>query len=102
MALITSGCAPSSSDSTSSSSRCVVRDSNSEHQLLLPPTNWCPIFVSRTTQVMLETDDVSLQLLVPPERAPKIVEAIDRARAVAVQVRHSQCSKCGLPPTQWP
>ena len=30
--------------------RCVVRDSNSGHQLLLPPANWCPIFASRTTQ----------------------------------------------------
>ena len=27
----------------------VVRDSNSGHQLLLPPANWCPIFASRTT-----------------------------------------------------
>ena len=24
--------------------RCVVRDSNSGHQLLLPPANWCPTF----------------------------------------------------------
>ena len=23
---------------------CVVRYSNSGHQLLLPPANWCPIF----------------------------------------------------------
>ena len=30
--------------------RCVVRDSNSGHQLLLPPANWCPIFASRTMQ----------------------------------------------------
>ena len=29
---------------------CVVRDSNSGHQLLLPPANWCPIFASGTTQ----------------------------------------------------
>ena len=29
---------------------CVVRDSNSVHQLLLPPANCCPIFASRTTQ----------------------------------------------------
>ena len=28
---------------------CVVRDSNSGHQLLLPPANWCPMFASRTT-----------------------------------------------------
>ena len=28
----------------------MVRDSNSEHQLLLPPANWRPIFASRTTQ----------------------------------------------------
>ena len=31
-------------------SRCVVQTSNSGHQLLLPPANWCPIFASRTTQ----------------------------------------------------
>ena len=30
--------------------RCVVRDFNSGHQLLLPPANWCPTFASRTTQ----------------------------------------------------
>ena len=30
--------------------RCVVRDSNSGHQLLLPPANWCPSFASRTKQ----------------------------------------------------
>ena len=29
---------------------CVVRDSNSGHQLLLTPAKWCPIFASRTTQ----------------------------------------------------
>ena len=29
--------------------RCVVRDSNLGHQLLLPPAKWCPIFASRTT-----------------------------------------------------
>ena len=28
----------------------MVRDSNSGHQLLLPPANWCLIFASRTTQ----------------------------------------------------
>ena len=28
----------------------MVRDSNSGHQLLLPPANWCPTFASRTTQ----------------------------------------------------
>ena len=28
----------------------VVRDSNSGHQLRLPPANWCPIFAPRTTQ----------------------------------------------------
>ena len=28
----------------------VVRDSNSGHQLLLPPANWCPMFAFRTTQ----------------------------------------------------
>ena len=28
----------------------MVRDSNSGHQLLLPPANWCPIFASRATQ----------------------------------------------------
>ena len=32
-------------------SRCVARDSNSGHQLLLPRANWCPIFAFRTTQV---------------------------------------------------
>ena len=36
----------------SASARCVVRDSNSGHQLLLPPANWwCPVFASRATQV---------------------------------------------------
>ena len=30
--------------------RCAVRDSNSGHQLLLPPAKWCPIFAPRTTQ----------------------------------------------------
>ena len=30
--------------------RCVVRDSNSGHELLLPPAKLCPIFASRTTQ----------------------------------------------------
>ena len=24
------------------------------HQLLLPPAKWCPVFASRTTQVMAE------------------------------------------------
>ena len=28
---------------------CVVQESNSGHQLLLPPANWCPIIASRTT-----------------------------------------------------
>ena len=27
----------------------VVRDSDSGHQLLLPPAKWCPIFAPRTT-----------------------------------------------------
>ena len=31
--------------------RCVVQESNSGHQLLLPPAKCCPIFTSRTTQV---------------------------------------------------
>ena len=31
-------------------SRCAVRDSNSGHQLLLPPANCCPIFAFRTSQ----------------------------------------------------
>ena len=30
--------------------RCVVQDSNSIHQLLFPPANWCPTFASRTTR----------------------------------------------------
>ena len=30
----------------------VVRDSNSGHQLLLPPANWCPIFASRAVNGM--------------------------------------------------
>ena len=30
--------------------RCVVRGSNSGHQLLLPPASWCPIFAVWTTQ----------------------------------------------------
>ena len=38
----------------------MVRESNSGHQLLLPPANWCPMFASRTTQSQLaeaaETD----------------------------------------------
>ena len=29
----------------------MVRDSNSGHQLLSPPANWCPIFAVWTTQV---------------------------------------------------
>ena len=29
--------------------RCVVRDSNLGHQLLLPPAHWCPIFAPRAT-----------------------------------------------------
>ena len=33
--------------------RCVVRDSNSGHQLLFPHANWCPIFASWTTQVLM-------------------------------------------------
>ena len=32
----------------------MVRDSNSGHQLLLPPANWCPTFASRTTQDIIE------------------------------------------------
>ena len=28
----------------------MVRDSILGHQLLLPPTDWCPLFASRTTQ----------------------------------------------------
>ena len=31
----------------------VVRDSNSGHQMLFPPANWCPIFASRTTAYRL-------------------------------------------------
>ena len=33
--------------------RCVVRDSNSGHQLLFTPAKWCHIFASRTTQGVL-------------------------------------------------
>ena len=29
----------------------MVQTFNSEHQLLLPPANWCPIFAPRATQV---------------------------------------------------
>ena len=29
---------------------CVVQDSNSGHQLPLPPANYCPVFASWTTQ----------------------------------------------------
>ena len=32
--------------------RCVVRDCNSGHQLLLPPANWRPMFAFRTTQAL--------------------------------------------------
>ena len=32
---------------------CVVQTSNSGHQLLLPPANWCPIFASRTTHRLI-------------------------------------------------
>ena len=41
--------------------RCVVRDSNLGHPLLLPPANWCPMFASRTTQGLVH--------LRPPGRA---------------------------------
>ena len=36
----------------------MVRDSNSGHQLLLPPAkfNYCPIFASRTTQAFVSAD----------------------------------------------
>ena len=30
--------------------RCMVQTSNSGHQLLFPPANWCPVFAPRTTQ----------------------------------------------------
>ena len=30
--------------------RCAARASNSGHQLLLPPADWCPMFASQTTQ----------------------------------------------------
>ena len=33
--------------------RCVVRDSNSGHQLLFPHANWCPTFASRATQALM-------------------------------------------------
>ena len=45
----TAGAAPTTAK-VESSERCVVRDSNSGHQLLLPPANWCPMFASRTAQ----------------------------------------------------
>ena len=33
----------------------MVRHSNSGHQLLLPPADWCSMFASRATQVVLTT-----------------------------------------------
>ena len=48
--LASAGGLPDPSGPAGASERCVIRDSNSGHQLLLPPANWCPIFAFWTTQ----------------------------------------------------
>ena len=48
--------------------RCVVRDSESGHQLLLlPPANWCPIFASRTTHSLLRSDLIRIATSAHPQ-----------------------------------
>ena len=59
-------------------SRCVVRDSNSGHQLLLSPANWCPIFASRTTQATAAT--CSGSAVARPRHCPRPTACCWRAR----------------------
>ena len=42
--------------------RCVVRDSNLGHQLLLPPAKLCPTFASRATLAWLQPAAAALFL----------------------------------------
>ena len=58
---------------------CVVRYSNSGHQLLLPPANWCPIFASRTTQ----TDRARREEFVALARIVRIVRIVVLVLAAA-------------------
>ena len=81
----------------------MVQDSNSEHQLLLPTANWCPIFAFRTSQrAGPDTSPTAMATCPPPTLLLALVPPTLRALAAAAAAVAPADVPTTLPPLLLP